>query len=53
MEYIYSDSLNEMVIKAFMYKGIKYEWHDLDCIYYSTLTDADWFDGIPKDAKII
>lgn len=37
--YIYSDSLGEMVVKAFIYKGERFEWNDTDCLYYSEHTD--------------
>lgn len=45
--YIYSDSLGEMVVKAFIYKGERFEWNDSDCLYYSEHTDERWFEDIP------
>lgn len=37
--YIYSDSLGEMIVKAFVYKGERFKWNDADCLYYSEHTD--------------
>lgn len=48
--YIYSDSLEEMVVKAFIYKGERFEWNDSDCLYYSELTDERWFECLPVSA---
>lgn len=48
--YIYSDSLGEMVVKAFIYKGERFEWNDTDCLYYSEHTDERWFEDIPVSA---
>ncbi len=48
--YIYSDSLGEMIVKAFIYKGERFEWNDLDCLYYSELTDERWFEDLPVSA---
>lgn len=45
--YIYSDSLGEMIVKAFVYKGERFKWNDADCLYYSEHTDERWFEDIP------
>lgn len=45
--YVYSDSLGKMVIKAFIYKGERFEWNDSDCLYYSEDTDERWFEDVP------
>lgn len=51
MMYIYSDSLDEMVLKSFIYKGKRYIWNDLDCVYYNADSDEDWFMEVPETAK--
>ncbi len=51
MNYVYSDSLNEMVIKAFLYRGEKFVWNDADCVYYSDDTDERWLYDLPVDSK--
>ncbi len=51
--YIYSHSLNEMVVKAFIYKGERYEWNDRDCLYYSESSDEQWFDDMPEGAEMV
>lgn len=54
MLYVYSDSLEEMVLKAFIYKRHKYVWNDIDCVYYDeTECDESYFCDIPEDAIAI
>lgn len=48
--YIYSNSLGEMVVKAFIYKGERFEWNDADCLYYSDSTDERWLEDLPVNA---
>ena len=48
---VYSDSFDEMIQKDFTYKGNKYTWNDLDCVYYNDNGDEeDFFMEIPKGA---
>lgn len=51
-KYIYSDSLDEIVIKQFTYKNKTYEWNVADMLYYNVDEDDDWFEEIPKGAII-
>lgn len=51
-KYIYSDSLNEMVVREFTYKNKKYEWDDLDLVYYNVDSDEDYFQEVPKGAEM-
>ena len=47
----YSDSFDEMVQKDFTYKGNKYTWNDIDCVYYNDNGDEDdFFMEIPEGA---
>lgn len=48
--YIYSDSLDEMVLKGFTYKGKHYTWNDPDCVYYQDDVDDEWYDEVPEGA---
>lgn len=48
--YIYSDSLEQMVIRSFYYKNKHYTWNDLDCVYYSDESEEDYFFEIPDNA---
>ena len=52
MRMIYSDSLNEMIIKGFTYKSKHYTWNDLDCVYYCDNVDDTYFFEVPINAKI-
>lgn len=52
MTYVYSDSLEEMVIKSFWYNGHKYIWNDYDLVYYEESTEEGYFTSIPKGALI-
>lgn len=48
---VYSDSFDEMIQKDFTYKGNKYTWNDLDCVYYNDNGDEeDFFMEIPEGA---
>lgn len=49
---IYSDSLDDMVVKGFYYQNSKYIWDDDDCIYYDEDTE-DYFMCIPKQAVLL
>ena len=51
-KYIYSDSLNEMVVREFKKKKKKYEWDDLDLVYYNVDSDEDYFQEVPKGAEM-
>lgn len=48
--YIYSDSLDEMVVKSFFYKKKHYTWNDFDCIYYEDDSEEDYLSDIPAGA---
>ena len=50
---IYSDSLGEMVVDKFKYKGKIYEWNDSDCVWYNKEVDDDYFMEMPESAEII
>ena len=47
---MYSNSLDEIVIKEFIYRGKKYIWNDADCVYYWKESDENWFMEVPTDA---
>lgn len=48
---VYSDSFDEMIQKDFTYKGNKYTWNDIDCVYYNDNGDEeDFFMEIPEGA---
>lgn len=49
MKHIYSESLGEMVVKEFEFKGKKYVWNDMDCLYYSEESDEDYLYEVPLD----
>lgn len=49
---IYSDSLDEMVIFGFSIHGVHYTWNDDDCVYWSDMTDDDYYMEVPKNAII-
>lgn len=52
MKQVYSESLNEMVVKQFMYKGHLYLWSDIDCVYYDeTEGDESFLFEVPIDAS--
>lgn len=52
MKRVYSDSLDEMVVKQFMYKGHLYVWNDIDCVYYDeTEGDESFLWEMPTDEK--
>lgn len=52
MKHIYSNSLNCMVVKEFIYKGKHYTWNDTDCLYYWNESDETWLEEIPDGAII-
>lgn len=52
LHYIYSDSLDEMVIRSFYHKNKHYTWNDLDCVYYSDQSEEDYFFEIPVNAVL-
>ena len=41
--FVYSESLDEMVIRAFRIGRNEYEWNDRDCVYYNIITDEDFY----------
>jgi len=48
--YVYSSSLDEMVQKEFTLKGERYEWCDIDCVYYN---DAeDYYMEVPMSCRV-
>lgn len=49
MKYIYSHSLDDIVLKAFYYKGKHYTWNDIDCVYYDDDTEENYFMDVPFD----
>lgn len=52
MKTVYSESLNEMVVKGFYYKGGHYEWNDIDCVYYHDDIDGRFCYEVPTGAII-
>ena len=49
----WSDSLDEMVVSQFTWRGHLYVWDDIDCLYYDeTAGDESYLMEIPEDAKI-
>ena len=49
---VYSDSLEEMVIARFTYKGHVYKWNDIDCVYYDeTEGDESYIMVMPESAQ--
>lgn len=50
MEYIYSESLNDMVVKSFFWNGSHYTWNDADCVFYNDESDDDLWMTVPDDA---
>lgn len=50
--FIYSNSLEEMVVRSFLYRNRRYVWSDCDCLYYSEESDEDYFSEIPDGADI-
>lgn len=49
--YIYSNSLNEMIIRRFKKGKNIYIWNDEDCLYYRD--DELAYADIPKGAEIL
>jgi hypothetical protein len=50
---VWSDSLGELVIASFTYKKHRYEWNDVDCVYYDeTEGDESFLMDVPKSAII-
>lgn len=51
MKMIWSTSLEEMIVRSFIYKKHKYVWNDLDCVYYDeTEGDESYLMEMPEDA---
>lgn len=46
---IWSESLDEMVLRAFWWHGVKWVWYDPDCLWYDMDTE-DALMEIPEDA---
>ncbi len=51
MKYIYSNSLDCMVIRQFIYKRHTWVWNDTDCVYYRSDTDEYWLYEVPLLAQ--
>ena len=52
MKMVYSDSLDEMVVQQFTYKGHLYVWNDEDCVYYDeTEGDESYLFEVPANAQ--
>lgn len=50
---VWSDSLDEMVVASFTYKKHRYEWNDVDCVYYDeTEGDESYLMDVPENAII-
>ena len=51
---IYSDTLDEMIIKGFYIKNNEeyrhYSWNDLDCVYWSDDVDDRFYYEVPQNA---
>lgn len=50
MKYIYSHSLNDMVVESFYWNGRHYTWNDADCVFYNDKSDEDYWMTVPDDA---
>ncbi len=50
-KYVWSISLNQMVVSQFYYKGHLYKWHDMDCIYWHEVDDTRFFYEVPTNAS--
>ena len=50
MKYIYSESLNDMVVESFYWNGHHYTWNDTDCVFYNDKSDEDYWMMVPDDA---
>lgn len=50
--YIFSESLGELVIYGFMYNGRHYTWNDMDCVYYRDDVDDICVDYPPALAEV-
>ena len=50
MKYIYSHSLDDMVVESFYCNGQHYTWNDADCVFYNDATEEDFWMTVPDDA---
>ena len=49
----WSDSLEEMVVAQFTWKGHLFVWNDIDCVYYDeTEGDESYLMEVPEGAEI-
>jgi len=48
--YVWSSSLDEMIQKEFTLKGEKYEWNDIDCVYYNNA--EEYYMEVPKECRM-
>jgi hypothetical protein len=44
--------LKDCVYAGFTYKKKHYEWDDIDCLYYSDISDEDYFTKVPENAIV-
>lgn len=49
MRYIYSESLDDMVVESFHWNGRRYAWNDEDSVFYSDKNE-DYLMTVPDDA---
>lgn len=50
MRYIYSDSLDDMVVESFYWNARHYTWNDADCVFYNDESEEDYWMTVPDDA---
>ncbi len=50
--YIWSDSLEELIVKGFTFRGHHYTWNDLDMVWWRDDVDDRYYDDIPAGARL-
>ncbi len=50
MKYIYSHSLDDMVVESFYWNDQHYTWNDADCVFYNDKSDEDYWMTVPDNA---
>lgn len=51
MKYIYSNSLDDIIINSFWWQNKHYTWNDIDCVYYNDNDEEDYWMTIPDNAE--
>lgn len=49
-KYIWSDSLEQLVVSEFYYNGKQYKWNDIDVVYYWIQSDDTFLMEVPLNA---